>query len=703
MNRSPNLVRSKTPSHLFDRGLFYWSKYMAQEVPATGNKQERKLFTDLFHHYVMAKEDLDVRRPDWDKKDILFRSHIEKSKWPYRSLVFDPRIFTTIYEKTARLFANKPRGRMIPREGGDVVAAKINNELLSFQWDDNERVDGMPMLAKWAMMDLTARKYGASFALVKWHYERQVNPQGQKSEVWFDGPNFKPLNNRDVLHNPSYSSIKNWIQIRDYPTLQELMAVNDASRSKPIYKNLDVLRMQVKEKAKGGGDTRDSNYIIINKSIKGLQDFLGRDEVYKTVEVVTEYRNDRWVTFAPKHGVILRDVPNPYNHGQIPVVLLKYYPIDDDIYGLSEIEPVERIQKALNALLCQYLDAVNISTYPITKVRSTGGAVQMHTLQFKPGAKWLMQNPQEDVVSYIQQVAGVSEFPQTYKILLGSMQEALGDSSAATSNLVPGEANKTATEVKDTAVARTARDNFNQIFLSEAIKKQMMFWHKMNQQFLFSNKQDQLKVLKITGKDSIKYFQNMGLDGEGITDESIDMLSSPEAEGLNLNVKDFEQPLYPVQTPEGTLPKLTMEEDGQMGSLIVEPDDLSGTYDFIPDVESMRVPDQQQMIDISKQLIEVTSNPAIVQQLAQEGYTLKIKEILEDYFEELGRKDVDKYFDKLQPQQDPYAQQQPGVAAVGGGAGGVAPVPNGAANGQFGGVQPGVATPPNGVAQPIVS
>ncbi len=283
-----------------------------------GSPQEQTTFGDLFRHYTMAREDLDQRIKDFDKKDILFRSHIVKEKWPYRSLITDPVIFTALYEKTARTFANKPRGRMLPREGGDAIGAKINNELLSFQWDDNERVDAQSMLVKWALMDLNARKYGAAFGLCKWRWERQVqrvDDKTGKSKIFYDGPDFKPWPNRDVLHNPSYSTIKNWIQLRSYVTFQELENANDAARSKPVYKNLDILKDALIKESKGqGGDQRSANYVVKNLTIKGLQDYLGRDPLYKTIEICTEYRNDRWITYAPKHGVILRDIPNPYDH-----------------------------------------------------------------------------------------------------------------------------------------------------------------------------------------------------------------------------------------------------------------------------------------------------------------------------------------------------------------------------------------------------
>ena len=622
---------------------------MKKKIVPTGTEEERDLFTEVRAHYDMSIEDLDTRLRDFDKKDELFRSHIVESNWPYSSLVFDPRIFTAIFEKTARLLANKPKGRLVPREGGDALGARICNELLDFQWDDNERVDAMPLLAKWALMDMNARKYGASFALCKWHYERRIKPgkkEGEgKSDTFFDGPNFKPLTNRDCLPNPSYSTVKNWFQHRDYVTLQELRNVNDAARGRPVYKNIDILADKL-SKERAAGDTRASNYLSRNKSIKNLEDFLGRDVAFKTVEVVTEYRNEKWVTFAPKHGVILRDIPNPYDHGQIPVVMLKYYPIDDDIYGLSEIEPVEKLQKAINALVCQYLDAINISLYTPIKIRSTG--VQMHTLKFGPGEKWIMNDPSTDVVPFELGSAGVGEFVSTYRFLVSALQEALGETSAGGSNAVAGESDKTATEIRDTANQRSARDNFNQIFLAEALKKQMMFWHKMDAQFLFSDPREQVKVIRIVGKDAIRYFEKVGLGGTSVQESTIDLLSSPEFEGMNIDPSTLATETYPVDTSQGTLPKFTLEEGGEVGHLLVEPDDLSGSYDYIPDIESMALPNEGDLINAKREMITIVQDQVVGAALAQEGYKIKAKELIEDYFEQLGLKDADKYFEKLQ-------------------------------------------------------
>src|SRR3990167_10112995 len=262
-----------------------------EEQVVKGTPEQRKAYWEVKRHYDMSRGDLETRYIDWNKKDELFRSHINEEGWPYSAMVFDPRTFTAIFEKSARLLANKPKGRLMPREGGDVLGAKINNSILDFQWDDAERVDGEPMLAKWARMDMNARKYGASFGLCKWHFEKRDD------KVLFDGPAFTPWNNRDVLHNPSYSSIQKWIQLRACVTLDELLNVNDSSKKNPVYRNLDIIRRSLEDETRGGGDMRSMAWASRNLSIKGLQDFRGRDEVFKTFELVTEYRNDKWITF----------------------------------------------------------------------------------------------------------------------------------------------------------------------------------------------------------------------------------------------------------------------------------------------------------------------------------------------------------------------------------------------------------------------
>src|SRR3990167_6866111 len=95
--------------------------------------------------------------------------------------------------------------------------------------------------------------------------------------------------------------------------------------------------------------------------------------------------------------------------------------------------------------------------------------------------------------------------------------------------MTPGEGERTATEINELSLQRNVRDNFNQLFLGEAIKDQMMLWYQMNQQFLFDERNKQ-KVIRIVGRDAVVFFENVGLSESGLTDETIERLTSPEME-----------------------------------------------------------------------------------------------------------------------------------------------------------------------------
>lgn len=673
---------------------------MAKKIVIRGTDEEIRLFSEVNSHYSIAREDLEqrkYRRNGFDDADKMFASHIDEHSWPYRSLIFDPIPYTVILEKSARLIGGKPKGRLVPRENGDSLGAMINNELLNYQWDDNTRL-GESMISKWIMMDQNARKYGSAFALVKWRWERKAYEDGKdekgnpkyKKETFYDGPDFQVLYKDDVLANPSYSYINKWFQHREYVTVSDLKRINDSARGEPAYRNLDLLAEAVKEDAKGRADKRDLQ--SQNKQIRGLEDYLGRDEYFKVIEIITEYRCDRWITFAPKHGCILRDIPNPYKHGEIPVVHLKYYPLPDDLYGVSELEPVARQIRAMNAHDSAYSDTLALATRPPVHVNPTN--VRMHTISWDPEAKWLMNNPNVDVqIMRMDQINAVSGNYTTIKSTLrSSLLNALGESSQGVSQINPtqDDGRVTATEVKDTAFTRNVRDNMNKIFLSEALKKQIMFQHQLNQQFMFKAQKDQMKIVRIVGRDAAEYFMKNGLSDIRPTEEDANLV----AQGKLQKDQIVPGPRFAVNLGEAEdgssleVPKFMPDEEGMGGNLIVEPGDLAGNYDYIPDIESMGTPQPEQIEQKLSALIATITNPTIIQLLAQEGTKPKVKDILIKAIEATNVvKDAEGYFEDL-PQQP---TMEGGVNANQINGGGVAPT--------AGGVPTQGAMPAGGVAQ----
>lgn len=623
--------------------------------------KQRELLRQVKHHYNVGFDITNQRdtgkkaigRISFKEADELFRSWINENNWPYDALLFDPRVFTFIFEKTARLISKKPKGVVTPREGSDLLKARLNNELLSYQWDMATR--GGTMIEKWAQMDMNTRKYGAAFALCPWRYE--TSPDGKK--VLFDGPDMQVLNNRNCAPDPTATAIEdcNWFQVRQFVTLQDLKNINDASRGKkPVYKNIDKLEQAVgsDDTINAGGDSR-TQFTSRDRQIAGLdEDPYGQDPVYKTIELITEYRKDRWITFAYKHGIIIRDIPNPYKNNQIPITMLRYYSVDDDLYGLSEIEPVKGIQKAINALLCQYIDEINQNLYAPVAI---GPGVKQHTLEWGKGARWMMNNPSSDFRIVKTNSNAAQYFNSTYSMLVAAMMNALGESSLGVSNMQPYQTDKTATEVKELTQQRNARDQFNQIFLSEAIKRQYKLWHSMNQALLFSDQESQTFIFRIVGKDTMRFMQERGLDEKELPDETVKtMYKHQEMLGEKIGVEgDASQymiPKYGVNIGSEKEPKivskLQVDPDGRGGSIYLEPDDIIGQYDFYIDVESMSVNNDEQRKKAQETAVTMlTSNPNVSALLASENYKPKFKELFVTWLEDLGIQGADRYFEEI--------------------------------------------------------
>jgi hypothetical protein len=345
--------------------------------------------------------------------------------------------------------------------------------------------------------------------------------------------------------------------------------------------------------------------------------------------------------------------------------MLKYLPIDDDLYGLSEIEPIKGLQKAINALLCQYVDEINQNLYsPI----AIGPGVRQHTLEWGKGARWIMNNPMTDYRLVESRSNAAQYFNNTYSVLVSAMMNALGESSLGVSNIQPYSNDKTATEVKALQVQKNSRDNHNQLMLSEAIKRQMMLWHTMNQILLFAEPDKTNYVIRIVGGDALKFFQRRGLSEMQIQPESAAVIKQQmDIFGLDatLSVEELKEkgvdlasafsPRYPVNI--GTKkepkisPKVTMDEHGDGALLYVELDDLKGNFDFSVDVESMKVTAEEERKQAQQTAVSLlVSNPNLLGILQQEGVRPKFKALFVSWLEDLGFRDAERFFESIDSQ-----------------------------------------------------
>ena len=647
---------------------------------------------EIMSHYNDWTDDMSIRltrKYGWNDITDAYYGKLPND-WPFTSQTTDPRIRTALLEKNAKLVNGKLRGRLVPRENGDIISARINNAILDFGWDNAQ--DGGSMLVKIALSDMDTRLYGSKFGLVKWKVEYDDD-----GKIKFEGNEFIPLDIRDCGIDYSASHIKDakWFQHRSWEYLEDLENQTDVN-GKPMFKNLGKIRSVVQENKTDTGlrsSERKNEYTSRVKQLRGLEDRLGTDLAYPVVEVVTEYRSDRWITFAPNFKEILRDIPNPYRHGKIPIVQLRYYALQDDVIGESEVEPVIPLWKAIQATLCGYMDEVILKMRPPLKIIE--GAARLETIVYGPEAQWLMTRP--DAISEMQSNGeAVRYFQTTYTALVSAFNTAMGMMSQGTSGVDPMASDKTATEVKASVKQQNVRDEKNQTDLAEFIKDIMMFWLSNNKQFLFSDPKKHEHVLRIIGTENFAYFKQSGLDQMYLPDESIPLLEDIIMQNPETSDGDIQQmmeaamlPKYPVvENPtEKNIdklkikPKMAVNEQGDVAEVYAVPEDLEGTYDYIPDVKSMSIGAQDELIAGRQNAVNVlTTNQIVLQLLAQEGYRPKIKELLSSNLEDLGLKDAERFFEKIQNQQIDPATGQP-----------ISPAQAGAP--QMGGVSPNQPNP----------
>jgi hypothetical protein len=624
------------------------------------SKSEKTLL-EVSQHYDFWTEDNDNRRTrkfGWNDVTDAFWGKLPQD-WPYIAKTVDPRIRTTLIEKNARLLNNKLRGRLVPREGSDVIKAAINNAILDYQWDCANF--GGSMLSKWAITDMDTRLYGSCFGLVKWRHAEK------NGKVVFDGNEFTPLDVRDCGFDPAMGHIRSakWFQHRNFAFLEDLESENDLPSGKPKYPGLEKLKKAISD-TKGQrpvSQRRDEAYERRVLQLKGLTDRAGEDDAFPMVEIVTEYRTDRWITFSPKHKVILRDIPNPYKHGNIPVIQLRYYRLSDDSFGESEVEPVLPLWRAIQATVCAYLDTMNVHMKPPLKVLD--GQVRAETIQFAPDALWIMNRP--DAITEFQHSGDALRFFQTtYSSLISAFNTAMGDLSQGVSSISPFEAEKTATEVKQTAKQQNTRDQNNQMYLAEALQDMMMMWLSNNQQFLFADPAKSDYIMRIVGGELFEQFKKMGLGDSEPTTESMGMIAQIiEGQGGEIDDQTLSGlleagnvPKYPfIENPMEknplkirVKPKLEINESGTDGVLHVTPDDMNGHYDYVADAKSMSAGAAADLMAGKDNALKVLQDPQIGAMLAAEGFKPSVKDLLVSIFEEQGISDAQRFFTPLQPE-----------------------------------------------------
>jgi len=585
---------------------------------------DRALLAEIDEQFQLSKRYLDPVHQKMNGQEELYRTYIDKNTYPHSARVFDPRVFRVIETITPRLVANEPTGSFYPRESGDAATAQILKSLINYDW---KRADMFYKLTTFVKSMLI---FGTAFGINLWDYreskKKRMTPQIiNGNNVWtpsltedvtvvdFDGPNFEPLNIYDCFPDPNATTVDNmrWFILRTFKTIKELKYEND-TRGMEVYKNLDVLEKAVQDKANKKTEASDLDYREHRRMMLSTEELIGQDESNPEFVVIRRFTKDRWVDCVPEFNIVIRDIPNPYFHGKLPIVVGVDYPYPGELYGMGEIEPIDRIQRAINAVLNQRLDNVQLVLRSMWKVRK-GGGVDMHTLVSAPGNVITTDDMAAVEPIVVPDVTG-NTFVGTMNYLTAALQNGSGITDYTMGvNTSANVATDTATGVR--LVQQEANAQFKlkiQLFYSMVVEKIANQWKDLRIQFTTEEQK-----FRIIGKDSVEnIMKSTDLDKTSITGEPI-------------FPGDFETPA-----------KLTVSKDKSFAFLTVYPEDIQpsvvGDYDFVASVSSESLTDPIALNESFFEALDRVSTNEWTEGLATQGKQLDYAALTPKVFEKLS-------------------------------------------------------------------
>lgn len=236
----------------------------------------------------------------------------------------------------------RPKSATAPRQGAELLEKIIG------QYREEDEYQAAQ--TDWIKQALIV---GVSPAKRSWRYETKQKTRGSYSvdvngtpsfqpesyqAVVCDRPTFTPIPANDFLWDPAARSIDNaaYCLYISHQTMDHLRGMEKAG----VYRNVD----QVQE-TRGTGEAGKGEYL--------------KPDTRGTIQVVEYWTCDRLITVA-NQTVVLRDDPNPFWHGELPFTVATTLPDLFKVDGISEVETIIDLARALTRSLNQRLDNADL-------------------------------------------------------------------------------------------------------------------------------------------------------------------------------------------------------------------------------------------------------------------------------------------------------------------------------------------------------
>jgi hypothetical protein len=404
-------------------------------------------------------------RSKWPRLYDLWRGTWSGRFHPHKNNVHIPLIFSALWADAARKSASSlssyPPVNFMGYGPEDAAIARKQEALNAAQFkDDNAFLKQVDVLLAGAL-------YGVAVMQVGWKRDEQYRIMEQIDRmplsgkvvqhirkgkvVMFDGPESVHIDLLDFFPQPTVARLRDmkWVVRRYFLDLDDCRYL--ASQGAFEQSVLDRLE---REGAIGGGYSELATSITRFQARTGMDDETARfmDKYSRPIEILefwgkvpSELSPDgdvnRVITVANRRYV-MRNRPNPYNHGSLP--FLAYSPTPDlhYFYAPGKAEVVEKLQIVGNRYLNQSLDAADLMIDPMW-FYDRGAGLVTRNLYSRPGRFIGVNGNPSNVISQIgpdlqhlqaadNKIAQVREFLQMGTGIVDDAVQGLGGDSRQT-------------------------------------------------------------------------------------------------------------------------------------------------------------------------------------------------------------------------------------------------------------------------------
>lgn len=464
-----------------------------------------KKYELVYNRLELAKRNTNKKFKTFNDCDAVY--HGSGKEQFTNSKIYNPYTWGNIETVVPRMVAQRPTVTYKPREPQDETTSDILTSLFEYWWDKDRAFEKVVAWIKDALI------YGTGIVKVYWKtvtkevtsYELDsdglplIDENGEymtKTEeiVDFDDPTLEVVNLYDFFIDPEATDIQEaqWIIHRYWKTIDEIEQAG-------CYKNVSKLKRHLARVEKSAAELERKELAFGSQA--------EQDDTVDKVELWEMWDSDG-LTVVAAGEIIVREQKTPFWHGKKPFIALRDSIVPHEFYGKGEIEPVIKLQHAINTIQNQIID--NRTQVLMNMWKVTGENIDESELIYRPNGVIHLSNEFEKVDPIVPpDLTGNAQ--KDLSFLKADIQQALGIydySKGAESGI-----NKTATGIGLVQEAANARFNHKIQLLEESIKKLGDIILALYQQFITDE-----KVLRVVGDKGEEFIRVLPKDIAGSYD-----------------------------------------------------------------------------------------------------------------------------------------------------------------------------------------